>query len=173
MLGPDLNDAFRRDLKLRNFTIEEETTGDHRIDGPAFSTRMLATDRLAGGGRLALRLMSRVCLRNHQSIMKELTAAGAEDLLYYTLQQIAQFQQAGEAFRMQHTQTEDVVQLRESILGCYTPEELLARVPNAVRLREIAARAESGDPSLAEAVDCLTAQQRACLIELLRKADKN
>lgn len=178
ILAPDVNEPFRQDLETRDYEIVEEDRGQYRIDGAVFPMRMFATNRLKGGGQLATRFFSRIGLRDPQSIIQELKAAGAEDLLYYTLQQIKQFEDAGETFQMQHAETEELATFRRSVLQGFPAEQLLEAIPLDQRLEGIPLDQRlEGVPideivQYIENVKKLTAEQQKNLHDLLDEEDQ-
>lgn len=188
VLAPDLNDAFQKDLEARRYDIAEELGSSvYRVENAAFPILVFATDQLRGLGRLAISLMNRVCLRDPESIIDELTAAGAVDLLSFALQRIKQFDRLGENFSMQHTQTEEMARFRESVLEDMPPEWVegipverrLQGIPAERRLQGIPTDQRLQDVPVDELVEYLrkkeplTPEQRKQLRSLLDDEESN
>lgn len=118
-------------------------------------------------------LFSRVFLQDRSHIIEEWKHRRLDDVLYYVLRQIQQFQQSGEAFTLHHqgsrimTQTLQVVKAaviakkpREEFLGWLSPEDRLKGMPPEERLKGLLAD---------EALQGLSDQERQRLIELAKR----
>jgi hypothetical protein len=133
ILAPQITSPFRDDVERSGMTILEEGPGVHRLESGFFETWIVETDRVAGPGEPILTLFSRVFLRDARHIIEEWKQIGYEDVLYYVLQQIQQFQRSGESFLLQHQGSEAMIQtldeLKAAVLAEIPPEERLRGLP--------------------------------------------
>jgi hypothetical protein len=143
LLAPTITSALRRDAQVSHWTLDQEEDGIYRIQGPLFATWLIETDRRAGPGEPVLTLFSRVLLQNRRHIMDQLSAAGFQGLLYYTLQQIQQFRAAGEPFMIQNKDLEVMYEvekdLRAAVLKAIPAEERLEGLSAEERLEGLSA----------------------------------
>ncbi len=102
ILAPQITGPFRRDAERSHLVLREQATGVFALDGAFFSTWIVETDRIAGAGEPILTLFSRVFLHDARHIIEQWRALGHDDVLCYVMQQIQQFQHAGEAFGLHH-----------------------------------------------------------------------
>jgi hypothetical protein len=138
VLAPTINRAFRDELHCLGWEIGEHQKGVYRITGGPFTTWLVETDVMAELGDPILSLVSRVFLKDHRCIMKQLTQAGRPALLCYTLQQIEQFRKMGEGFTMTHADTQYMNELEDElqiVLAGISPERRLRGLPPEERLR--------------------------------------
>jgi hypothetical protein len=139
VLAPRLSSAFRRDVKSSGWKLAQVAPGVHRLTGALeFPTYAIESDVVSGPGEPILTLFSRVFLRRSPTIIKELVAAGHGGVLQYMVQQVRQFEAAGEEFTRQHRESE--VMRRESknwikeFLKSLSPEERLEGLSPEKRL---------------------------------------
>jgi hypothetical protein len=105
-----------------------------RVAGPLpFATWLAENDVLAQRGQPILSLVSRVFLRERKRIIQQLTDAGHLDLLYYALQQVAQFRKSGERFTMDHKDVKYMGEVEEelqmAVLESIPPERRMEGIP--------------------------------------------
>jgi hypothetical protein len=159
LLAPTITSALRRDVQASQWTLEPEENGIYRIQGPLFATWLIETDRCAGPGEPILTLFSRVFLQNRQHIMEQLSGAGFQGLLYYTLQQIEQFRAAGEPFMIQNKDVEVMNEVAKDLRAA-----VLETIPAHERLAGLSAEERLAGLSAEERLEGLSAQQIVRLI---------
>jgi len=130
VIAPRLNRALRDDISRHGFTIHDEEPGIHRIDGPVFSTWVVETAVAVGASHPLLSVTSPVFLKSPDRIIEELRTHGYEDLLDFMLQRIRQFESAGKAFAMQHTNLKEMRKTFKALR-----EQIVEEAPIQVRLR--------------------------------------
>jgi hypothetical protein len=155
LLAPTITSALRSDVHANHWTLEPEEDGIYRIVGPLFATWLIETDRRAGPGEPVLTLFSRIFLQNRQHIMNELTAAGFQGLLYYTLQQIQQFRTAGEPFMIQNKDVEVMNEVAKDLRAA-----VLETIPAEERLEGLSAEERLEGLSAEERLEGLLAEER-------------
>jgi hypothetical protein len=164
LLAPTITNAFRRDVQANQWTLEQEEDGVYRILGSLFATWLIETDSRAGPGEPILTLFSRVFLRDRQHIMEQLSAAGFQGLLYYTLQQIQQFRTAGEQFMIQHKDVEVMNEVAEDLRAA-----VLETIPPEQRLQGLSAEQRIEGLSPEEIAAALSDEQLMRLRDLLEQ----
>jgi hypothetical protein len=135
VLAPSLNQAVLDDLARSGMTADEDEPGIHRINGPVFTTWLIETDRITGPDEPVLSLFSRVFLRERQRIMDEISRQGFQHVLMYVLQQVQQFQRAGEGFGMSHSDVEVMNRVTDELVA-----SVLQAIPAEDRVRGISTK---------------------------------
>lgn len=163
VLAPAMNEAFLADVRRRGLVAREQAPGIHRIDGPMFATWMIETDPIAGPEQPILSLFSRVFLRERHRIMEHPTTTRFARVVLCVLQQIQQFQRAGEGFQMAHADVDVMDQvyedLKAAVLQAIPPEERLRGLPPEERLRGLLAEEVLAAFPPGKLVGGLTAEQ--------------
>jgi hypothetical protein len=173
VVAPSLSEAFRQDVRLTHYALEETEHGIRRLLGPPFATWVIETDVVAGVQEPILSLFSSVFLRDQRSIIQELSEHGYQDVLSFACQQIEQFRKFYEGFAMQHKDVKVMDRVREELINV-----LLPMLPPKDRLRGLSPseRREGIPPEEwlkgippEEIIRALGREQLAQLEDLLRK----
>ena len=164
VLAPKGNQAFRDEVRGFDWQIAEQRAGVHRISGSPFSLWLVETDVMAELGDPLLSLVSRVFLKQHRRIMKQLQETGRTALLCYALQLIDWFRSLDERLMMTHSGTPYIKAL----------EDELQRVHDAIsserRMRGLSAEELLRGLSAEEVLQVLTDEQIVRLRELLDRS---
>jgi len=194
--APTVNQGVREELQLLGCEIHEHEAGIHRVAGPLpFAAWLVENDVLAQRGQAILSLVSRVFLRERKRIIQQLTDAGHLGLLYYALQQVAQFRRSGERFTMDHKDVKYMGEVEEELqmavlesiptekrlqgippeerLQGIPPEQWLRGLPPEERLRGLGLTERLRGVSFEELVGDLSEEQRAQLRALLERQSGN
>jgi hypothetical protein len=144
VLAPQLTSGLRRDAKANGWKLSPVAPGVHQLTGSLeFTTYAIESDVVSGPGEPILTLFSRVFLKRSRSIIGELVAAGHGSVLQYVIQQVRQFEEAGEEFTLQHREVE--IMRRESktwmdaFLKSIPPEKRLEGLSPEKRLEGLSA----------------------------------
>ena len=134
---------------------------------------LVENDVLAQRGQAILSLVSRVFLRERKRIRQQWTDAGHLDLMYYALQQVAQFRRSGEEFAMDHKDVKYMGEVEEelqmAVLESIPPERGMWGGPPEERLRGMELTERLHGVSFEELVGNLSEEQRVQLRALLER----
>jgi len=168
VLAPSVTRPFLEDLSGTGLTAHEIEPGIHRIDRPLFATWLIECDRIAGPDEPVLTLFSRVFLQERSRIMGQLDQAGHRDVLHYAMQQIEQFKNIGEEFRMQHKDAGIMDATLDDWAANYLQANYLHRMPAEQRLQGLTVEDILKVLSKKE----LSPEERARLRELLERGEQ-
>ena len=164
VLAPTINRPLREELRLLGYIAEQTESGIFRVAGLPFAVWIVETDVMGRQVEPILSPVSRVFLKEHHGIIKELRRTGHAKLIDYALQQVHYIQAHREGFGMQAEVSDEFAQMDENIvkelLESLPPEQILRAVPPAVRLQGL---------SLEERLAGLSEEDKARLADLLTK----
>ena len=168
ILAPRITAPFRGDVERSEMSLREHEPGIHSLEGGFFACWVLETDVLAGLAEPILTLFSRVFLRETRRIIEEWKQSGHDDVLFYVMQQVEQFQRMGEAFDMQHKESEKMRQtleeLKAAVFAEIPTEEILRRISPEDLLKRI---------SPEQIIQSLDDDERRRLLDLLKQKLEN
>ena len=124
VLAPTLNGPFLAELKLLGYDAEQTEPGIYRVIGLPFAVWIVETDVMGRQVEPILSPVSRVFLKEHHGIIKELRRTGHAKLIDYALQQVHYIQTHREDFGMQTEVSDAFSQMDRDIMM-----EMLETVP--------------------------------------------
>ena len=162
ILAPTITRPLHDELRLFGCEASQREPGIFRVTGLPFQVWLVETDAMAQKAEPVLSLVSRIFLKNHESIIEVLTHAGHATLAGYVRQQVHQLHTHREDFDVQSGVTDEFAELDEKLkaefLAVLTAEERLSGLPPEEVLRVV---------SPEELAAAMTAEQAARLREIL------
>lgn len=161
-LAPAMTQSFRGELESGRQSIVEEESGIHRVEGGAFTTYVVETDRLAGLGEPVLTLFSHAILENPGRIAENMRNDYSE-MFSYVVQQIEQYRIATPGFEVQHMiekMNQTFEEFEEAFLSRIPVERRLRGIPLKERLQGIAAKERLQGISAEERLQGIPAEER-------------
>lgn len=149
VIAPRLTGPYREEMRLSGLTAAAERPGVWRLQGGMHDMWLLETEALADAEHPLLSTVSPQFLNGEAPLLNSLRGSGYNDLMVYMIQQISQFQLAGEEFAMTHLGAEKemhdtMIEILKKLpledrLGILTVDERLKGLPAEERLKGLAA----------------------------------
>jgi len=167
VVAPRITGPFRDELRALGCETADHAPGVYRVSGLPFTVWLVETDVMTASSAPVLSLVSRIFLREHASIIDELTEMGYSKMAYYAVQLIHQLQTHREEFAVPTEVSDEFGKLDANLVAEFwasMPPDLRDKIPPQERLRGL---------TLEQRLAGLSDDEKAQLAELAKRSREN